>query len=409
MAFEISEKQKSILAFPYSSYDALICDGAVRSGKTSLMVVAFIDWAMREFNGQKFGICGKTVDSAAKNIIIPYLSMSYAKKKYILLWRRSQKILEVRRGRRVNYFEVFGGKDESSFALIQGRTLAGVLLDEVVLMPKSFVEQALARCSVEGAKLWFSCNPGNPSHWFKTEWINRHEEHNYLYLHFNMTDNPSLSEKTLALYRSLYPDGVFYERYIRGLWVVAEGLIYPMFDKTRNIDNAAHQGQYYISCDYGIKNPFSAHLWCIEGGIAYCLDEYYYDGRATGSPRTDEEHYAEIEKLAGGRQLEYVVIDPSASSMIETIYRHGRFAVRKANNDVVGGIGAVSTLLQAGRLKYNEKCVNNIREFGLYSWDMDAMEDKPIKENDHAMDDNRYFVSTVLVDELDWVDWSEKV
>ena len=184
----ISPKQKKILAFPYSRYDALICDGAVRSGKTSLMVLAFIDWAMREFDRQRFGICGKTVKSAAENMITPYLSMRYAKKRYTLRWRSSKQILEVRQGRRVNYFEVFGGRDESSFALIQGRTLAGVLLDEVVLMPESFVNQALARCSVEGARMWFSCNPGNPSHWFKKEWIDKRKERGALYLHFEMTD-----------------------------------------------------------------------------------------------------------------------------------------------------------------------------------------------------------------------------
>ena len=161
----ISDKQKKILAFPYSKYDALICDGAVRSGKTSIMMWAFVDWAMREFSGQWFGICGKTVDSASKNIIVPFISMSRAKERYTLRWRRADKILEVRRGAVTNFFEVFGGKDESSFMLIQGRTLAGVLLDEVVLMPRSFVEQALTRCSVDGAKLWFSCNPDSPQHW----------------------------------------------------------------------------------------------------------------------------------------------------------------------------------------------------------------------------------------------------
>lgn len=242
----ISFKQKKILAFPYSNYDALICDGAVRSGKTSIEVVAFMDWAMREFNGQRFGICGKTVGSAVENMVTPYISMHYAKKRYTLHWRRSQKMLEVRRGRRVNYFEVFGGKDESSFALIQGRTLAGVLLDEVVLMPESFVNQALARCSVEGAKFFFSCNPGNPNHWFKQEWIDRRKDHNALYIHFEMTDNPGLSEKTLALYQSTYT-GLFYDRYVRGLWVPAEGLVYQYF--------ASHTDEFLI--DDPIK-------WCAE-------------------------------------------------------------------------------------------------------------------------------------------------
>lgn len=227
----ISGKQKKILAFPYSSYDALICDGAVRSGKTSIMMWAFVEWAMRSFSGQRFGICAKTVGSAKKNIVVPFMAMTAAKDRYTMRWKQSSNELEVRRGYATNIFEVFGGKDESAFALIQGRTFAGVLLDEVVLMPESFVNQALARCSVDGARLWFSCNPGPPSHWFYTEWIKRHEEHNALYLHFTMQDNPSLSEKTLALYESMYPPGVFYDRYVLGLWVMADGLIYQDFSE----------------------------------------------------------------------------------------------------------------------------------------------------------------------------------
>lgn len=242
----ISPKQKKILAFPYSPYDTLICDGSIRTGKTSIMMVAFVDWAMSNFSGQRFGICGKTVGSATENIIIPYISMTYAKKRYTLNWRRSTKILEVRRGAKVNYFEVFGGKDESSYALIQGRTLAGVLLDEVVLMPQSFVNQALARCSVEGARSWFSCNPGNPQHWFKTEWIDKKKEHNALHLHFTLDDNPSLSEKKKEQYRRDFT-GVFYDRYVRGLWVPAEGIIYEHFANNVN--------------EYLIDDP---RAWCRE-------------------------------------------------------------------------------------------------------------------------------------------------
>lgn len=224
----ISPKQAKILAFPYSKYDALICDGAVRSGKTSIMMWAFVRWAMENFSGQRFGVCGRTVDSCTKNIIVPFTAMSLAKERYIIRWRRGDKVMEVRRGAVTNYLEVFGGKDESSYTLIQGRTLAGVLLDEVVLMPRSFVEQALARCSVDGAKLWFSCNPGSPHHWFYQEWIKRYRERNTLYLHFEMTDNPGLSEKTLARYKNMYA-GIFYDRYVRGLWVAAEGVVYKDF------------------------------------------------------------------------------------------------------------------------------------------------------------------------------------
>ena len=262
----ISPKQKKILAFPYSEYDAIICDGAVRSGKTSIMTVAFIDWAMQVFNGKRFGICGKTVDSATKNIIIPYISMSYAKRKYTLRWRRKDKLLEVCRGSVTNWFEVFGGKDESSFMLIQGRTLAGILLDEVALMPESFVNQALARCSVDGAKLWFSCNPENPNHWFYTNWIQRHNERNALYLRFAMTDNPSLSEKTLARYQAMYT-GVFYQRYIQGLWVSAEGKIYISFSS----DNIIQKIEWDDTDEYGkpthpIRNRISAVTMGVDFG-----------------------------------------------------------------------------------------------------------------------------------------------
>lgn len=224
----ISAKQRKILAFSYSKYDALICDGAVRSGKTSIMMWAFVRWAMENFSGQRFGVCGRTVDSCTKNIIVPFTAMSLAKERYIIRWRRGDKVMEVRRGAVTNYFEVFGGKDEASYTLIQGRTLAGVLLDEVVLMPRSFVEQALARCSVDGAKLWFSCNPGSPHHWFYQEWIKRHRERNALYLHFEMTDNPGLSARTLERYANMYA-GIFYDRYVRGLWVAAEGVVYKDF------------------------------------------------------------------------------------------------------------------------------------------------------------------------------------
>jgi len=224
----ISPKQAKILAFPYSKYDALICDGAVRSGKTSIMMWAFVRWAMENFSGQRFGVCGRTVDSCTKNIIVPFTAMSLAKERYLIRWRRGDKVMEVRRGAVTNYFEVFGGKDEASYTLIQGRTLAGVLLDEVVLMPRSFVEQALARCSVDGARLWFSCNPGSPHHWFYQEWIKRSRERNALYLHFEMTDNPGLSKRTLERYENMYA-GIFYDRYVRGLWVAAEGIVYKDF------------------------------------------------------------------------------------------------------------------------------------------------------------------------------------
>lgn len=389
----ISNKQKQIMAFPFTSYDALICDGAIRSGKTVFMTLAFIDDAMRRYNGQRFGICGKTVDSAVKNIIMPYLGLSYAKKKYRIQWRRSDKLLVVSKGDKQNVFEVFGGKDESSFMLIQGRTLAGVLLDEVALMPRSFVEQAMARCSVSGSKLWFNCNPDSQQHWFYTEWIQNAKERNALHLHFLLEDNPSLSESVIQRYKNLYT-GVFYQRYILGLWVLAEGLVYD-FKEEYITDNRPAGAEYYISIDYGTLNPFSAGLWSVTGAKAVRVREYYYDGRKEKRQRTDEEYCDEIEKLSEGHQITKVIVDPSAASFITALKRRG-FRVQQADNTVLDGIRRTAVFLKDGNIKIHRSCVDSIREFGLYRWDEKKTEDTVIKENDHAMDDIRYFCNTIM-------------
>ena len=389
----ISKKQKQIMAFPFTKYDALIADGAIRSGKTVFMMLSFVDDAMRRYNNQRFGICGKTVDSTVKNIIMPYLGLTYAQDKYRIQWRRSDKLLVVSDGEHTNYFEVFGGKDESSFMLIQGRTLAGVLMDEVALMPRSFVEQALARCSVSGSKLWFNCNPESPNHWFYTEWIQHAKERNALHLHFQLEDNPSLSDAIIQRYKSLYT-GVFYQRYIMGEWVLAEGLVYD-FGEDNITDEQPAGAEYYISVDYGTLNPFSAGLWSVSGGKAVRIKEYYYDGRAEKKQLTDEEYCDQITKLSEGYNIRQVIVDPSAASFI-TALRKRKFAVRQANNDVLDGIRRTAVYLRDGNIKIHRSCADSIREFGLYRWDEKSTEDKVIKENDHAMDDSRYFANTIM-------------
>ena len=389
----ISKKQKQIMAFPFTDYDAIICDGAIRSGKTVFMMLSFVDDAMRRYNGQRFGICGKTVDSTVKNIIAPYLELAYAKEKYQIQWRRSDKLLIVSLGNKKNVFEVFGGKDESSFMLIQGRTLAGVLLDEVALMPRSFVEQAVARCSVAGSKLWFNCNPDSPQHWFYTEWILNAKERNALHLHFQLEDNPALDAAVVQRYKKLYT-GVFYQRYILGQWVVAEGLVYD-FSESNITDDQPDGAEYYISVDYGTLNPFSAGLWSVAGDKATRIKEFYYDGRNKKRQLTDDEYCDEIAALASGFLVVQVVVDPSAASFITALKRRG-FRVRQADNSVMDGIRRTATYLKNGNIKIHRSCTDAIREFALYRWDEKQTEDKVIKENDHAMDDIRYFCNSVM-------------
>ena len=389
----ISDKQMSIMAFPYTSYDALIADGAIRSGKTTFMIMAFVEDAMRRFNGHRFGICGRTVDSTVKNIIMPYMAMTGPKEKYGIQWKRSDKLLIVTEGDTENYFEVFGGKDESSFMLIQGRTLAGALFDEVALQPRSFVDQAMARCSVKGSKLWFNCNPGSPSHWFYKDWILEAKKHNALHLHFQLEDNPALDESIINRYKTMY-SGVFYDRYIRGLWVVAEGLVYPGFDNTVPTIPRPYE-KYVISMDYGIQNPTAMGLWGLCDGVWYQVKEYYHSGRETNEQKTDQQYYDKLVELAGDLPIWRLIIDPSASSFIALVNQKKRFTILKANNEVLDGIQHTAQCLAEGKIKVNDCCKRTIQEYGLYRWDEKSNEDKPIKENDHAMDMTRYFVNTM--------------
>lgn len=392
----ISEKQLKILAFPYTKYEAIICDGAIRSGKSSIMMWAFVKWGMMNFDGQCFAICGKSVDSCIKNVIQPFLAMSLARETYLLRWRRIDKVLEVQNGNITNLFEVFGGKDESSFALIQGRTLAGVLLDEVALQPRSFVEQALARCSVSGSRFWFNCNPGPPSHWFYQEWIKQTEKHKALHLHFLLEDNPALDPEIAERYKNTYA-GVFYRRYILGEWCVADGLVYPMFDKSKHIATEQYSGGvYYISIDYGTLNPTAMGLWQLRNGKAVMLKEYYYDGRKQKRQKTDEEYADDLEAFAEGYQIERVIVDPSAASFKETLRRRGKFAVIDANNAVLDGIRLTGSLMLAGRILFDASCENTFDEFGSYCWDEKKETDAVVKESDHAMDMIRYFVYTIM-------------
>lgn len=401
----ISSKQRKILAFPHTKYDALICDGAIRSGKTSFMTVAFIDDAMRRYKNQRFGICGATVDSAIKNVIVPYMGLTYANKKYKLKWKTKDKVLEVRRGAVVNYFEVFGGKDESSYKLIQGRTLAGVLLDEVALQPRSFVEQALGRCSVTGSRFWFSCNPAAPTHWFKLEWIDRLSEKNAYHIHFFLDDNPALDDKIKNRYKSMFA-GIFYRRYILGEWCLAEGLIYD-FGEGNITDDIPDGAEYYISIDYGTLNPFSAGLWAVRGAKAVRIKEYYYSGRQKNRQLTDEEYCDAVEALADGYNIQKVVVDPSAASFITALRKRG-FSVLHAKNDVLDGIRKTAVMLQGGNIMIHRSCTDAIREFGLYRWDEKATEDTVIKDNDHAMDDIRYFCNTIMAKRIKNADFKSE-
>lgn len=394
-----SSKQKLAVSWwinpVYSSKDAVIFDGSVRSGKTLCMSIGFVSWAMTRFRDSSFAVCGKTITSVRRNLIEPLKAFMGAMG-YSYSEKISKNYIDIFMSGRKNRFYIFGGRDESSASLIQGMTLAGILMDEVALMPRSFVEQAIARCSVAGSKMWFNCNPDNPYHWFYREWIRKAEEKNTLYLHFTMNDNPSLSSAIRSRYENLY-SGVFYDRFILGKWTAASGVVYPMFSESvHTFESAPECGRFIVSCDYGTVNPSSFGLWGESGGVWYRIEEYYYDSRKEGVSRTDEEHYDGLERLIGERSPECVIVDPSAASFIECIRRHGKYRVRPAKNDVLSGIRRVGDALKSGKILISKSCTDCLREFSLYCWNEKSGGDVPVKENDHAMDDLRYFVSAVL-------------
>lgn len=407
-----SRKQKKVLTWwcqnsPVNEKDGIIADGAIRSGKTVSMSLSFVMWAMSPFDGQNFAMCGKTIGSFRRNVLF-WLKLMLRSRGYSITDHRADNLLVVRKNGKENYFYIFGGKDERSQDLIQGITLAGVFFDEVALMPESFVNQATGRCSVKGSKFWFNCNPDGPYHWFKVNWIDKCKEKNILYLHFTMDDNLSLAEDIKKRYRSMYT-GVFFKRYILGLWAVAEGIIYDMFSKEKHTKDIKEffriliNGNRYVSCDYGTQNATVFLLWNKgRDGKWYCIREYYYSGRDKAKQKTDSEYADDLKEWLEGIQIKAIIVDPSAASFIAELRKRG-YKVLKAKNDVLDGIRLVGTMLNLEQLVFASSCKETIKEFASYVWDEKALErgeDKPTKQHDHCLDACRYFVSTILGNSL---------
>ncbi len=386
----------------YSDCDAIICDGAIRSGKSFAMFISFVLWTFASFKNQTFAICGKTVTSLNRNLISPMVDY-LNKNGFECEFKPSKNKLTITFNKKTNTYYLFGGKDEGSAALIQGITLAGVLFDEVVLMPQTFVEQALARCSINGSKFWFNCNPAHPNHWFYKNWVSQTKQKNVFYLHFKMQDNPSLSKHIIKRYKSLY-SGTFYERFVEGKWCVPSGLVYPMFNEKKHLLSELPTSfeKYYVSCDYGTVNPMSMGLWGKSQGKWYRIREKYYSSKISGLLKTDEEYYQDLLDLVKDVKIEAVVIDPSAASFSQCIRYHNKFQVIAAKNDVSDGIYNVTKALYSGIIYFHESCKDSIREFYLYQWN--EASNTPQKIDDHAMDDIRYFVSTIIKEQKNCLD-----
>ena len=413
----LSRKQRMLFNWwrddsPVKGKQGIIADGAIRSGKTVAMAVSFVIWGMTNFDRQNFIMAGKTVKSFQRNVLKP-LQAILPGRGYSCRYLQTDGLLRVSKGLKTNDFYVFGGKDEASQDLVQGLTAAGAYFDEVALMPESFVNQATGRLSVDGSKMWFNCNPEAPLHWFKRNWIDRADEKGLLCLHFTMDDNLSLSEDIKARYRAMY-SGVFYLRYVKGLWAVAEGLIYSMFsdaniynDDTRPI-SMLNTSVRYIACDYGTTNPCVFLDIRDDGQDIWIENEWRWDSKSEEARRlpvpnkTDAEYADAMREFMTDDPQEQcmIVVDPSAKSFITELRQRG-FYVREGNNDVLDGIRETATLFTLNHLHIHERCTGLIRELRSYVWDAKAEErgeEKPVKMQDHAPDALRYYVRTVLPD-----------
>ncbi len=368
-----------------------LLEGSVRSGKTWISLVLWAFWVATSPIDGNYLMVAKTLTSLRRNCLdllqtlvgTKYFTYSLSKKEGRLFGR-------------LIYLE--GVNDARAESKIRGMTLQGAYCDELTLFTEDFFAMLLSRLSEAGAKLIATTNPDSPYHWVKVKYMDRQGELNMLVLKFLIDDNPFLDPEYVENLKREYT-GVFYDRFIRGLWVVAEGLIYPEAAEGKYTvpdDPQRRYTQYYISIDYGTLNPCSMGLWGLSGGVWYRFKEYYHSGRDTSRQLTDEEYCDELVALAGGLPIRAVIVDPSAASFIATIRRHGKYHVRQADNAVLDGIRNTAAAMQSGKVCICECCNNTLAEFASYRWDEKSAEDKPIKENDHAMDDTRYFVNTVV-------------
>ena len=318
-----SAKQRKLLYWwadgsRHNDKDIIIIDGAIRSGKTIACICSFLLWSQKRFSGENFIIAGKTINSLKKNVISPMISI-------LMAWgwphryNRSENYIEIG----TNTYYMYDANTQASQDKLQGLTAAGAYADEAALFPQNFIDQMIGRCSVDDSKIFMNCNPESPGHFLKTEYIDMAEEKNIFLMHFTMDDNLTLSEKVKERYKNMFT-GVFYKRYILGLWCVAEGLVYPNFDPDKHVvSEYDDRGGYYVSIDYGTINPTSMGLWRLNGDGAVRVKEFYFDSRREHKQLTDEEYYAELERLVGDRNIQAVVVDPSAASFIACIRKHG--------------------------------------------------------------------------------------
>ena len=380
--------QKQLEFARYANHRWNFKGGATRSGKTYLDFKWIIPLRIRERAG-KDGlavILGVTKSTIERNVLEPMRNL-YGDKLVGTIssdntaWIFGEKCY------------CLGAEKVSQVSKIRGASIKYCYGDEVADWSEEVFALLKSRLDKEYSCFDGTYNPQYPNHWLKRFLDSDADIFSQVY---TIDDNPFLPPSFVENLKKEYAGTVFYDRYILGKWTLAEGLVYPMFGDSCIVQDIPDTVDYYISSDYGTHNPFSAGLWCVTKTEAVRIGEYYYCGREERKEKTPEEYYSEVKRLAGGRDIKCLIVDPSADAFIATVKKHHDFKVRGAVNDVLPGIQTTAEMIASGKLKIHEICGDAIREFGLYRWDEKAESDRVVKENDHAMDEIRYMVMTVL-------------
>ena len=371
-----------------------LLEGSVSSGKTWISLVLWAFWVKTMPIDKQYMMCAKSLTTLKRNCLVLLQELVGESNFTFSITAKEGKLFDRK-------ILLEGANDARSESKIRGLTLQGAYCDELTNLPQDFFAMLLSRLRLPQAKLIATTNPDSPSHWLKTDYIDRQEQLDFLDMRFLIDDNTTLPADYVENLKLEYT-GVFYERFINGFWVLAEGLIYPMYREALCKVPKRYAEKYILSIDYGTQNAFAGVLWGLYGGIWIAVDCYYYSGRERGIQKTDSEYGHDLDSfLEKNLPPDYpkikTIVDPSAASFIALLRKGRYYKVISADNAVLDGIRETATAMQLGKIKICENLTPIIKEFEGYVWDDSEAEDRPVKVNDHAMDAIRYFVHTMHI------------
>lgn len=387
MSLQFTAKQNEFMIKSTHRYNLKI--GAVRSGKSFVDIANTIPYRLRSLRNEAGlnVILGVSKETIERNVLQPMREIYTDEVVGTINARNIAMVCGV-----PTY--CLGAEKISQVSKIQGASIKYCYGDEIAKWNNEVFAMLQSRLDKEYSCFDGACNPEHPGHWLK-EFIDRDDIDTYIQ-HYTIFDNCFLSKKFVDNLCKEYMGTVYYKRYILGEWALAEGLIYPMYEKAIEVAPKLTTQQYCMSIDYGTKNAFAALIWELRGNVWYATHGYYYSGRDEGVSKTDEEYLRDLDKFVSFIPGTIkTIIDPSAASFITLLRKQGgRYKVIPADNDVENGIRETATAMAIGKIKVDPSIKDWRKEAEGYVWDDKTIEDRPIKINDHYMDSTRYFVKT---------------